>query len=679
MKTYLKTLARMFQKHIMRFLSIIFIVVVSVGLISGVGSSGEVIGRSLAESYREKNVSDLIVKSTGEGGFSDEQLASVRSRYGEENVNSGNSLDVSVTVEGEERTVRLFFLEEAPTVNVLDVWKGTDGEEEGGKSFEELEEDEFLTAHVQSSKTFFSLEEGTSFTLDWADILTQLAEQSGEALSEESESFFDMLELVEVRAAGKVASPLIFGVEGEPSYIQEEGVEIPDVANALADLNTVAGAYYFSFGIVPTYGEVLLEAGIPEGFLDMALAGVGAEAEDTVLPRGDLYIALDKRELFEPFGEEYESYLEEEKAALYSLLGEDIEFITLKDNFSVNSLNSYAGKVIAIGTVLMVAFIFVTALVVLSNMTRLMEEERPQIACLRTLGYSGFRIVFKYLLFAAIATGIGGVGSYFVGVGLTSFIYFVFNYNFMMPVMTDVAASLYFLITFTCIVTATLAATLIAGGKMVHEKPADLLRAKPPKAGRKVFLERIPFIWNKLSFKYKSTMRNVLRYHYRFSMTVISVACSMGIALAGFALLDMCLFHNFGSAALIGLATVIVIFAGLLTMTVIYTLTNINVSERNREIATLMVLGYYDKEVAGYIYREVYINTIVGIIFGYPVGVFLIWILFKVINIGSLSGVSWFVWPVAAVVVLLFTALVTLILRRKIVGIDMNESLKANE
>ena len=113
MKTYLKTLARMFQKHIMRFLSIIFIVVVSVGLISGVGSSGEVIRRSLAESYRDQNISDLIVKSTGEAGFSDEQLSLVRERYGKDNVSSGNSLDVEVEVNGKKSTVRLYFLEDS--------------------------------------------------------------------------------------------------------------------------------------------------------------------------------------------------------------------------------------------------------------------------------------------------------------------------------------------------------------------------------------------------------------------------------------------------------------------------------------------------------------------------------------------------------------------------------------
>ena len=673
MRTYLKTLIRMFQKHLMRFLSIIFIVVVSVGLISGVGSSGEVIERSLAEAYRDQNISDLIVKSTAQTGFTEEQIAAVRARYGKENVNTGNSLDVTVSIGGSERTVRLYFLEEIPTVNVP--WARS------GKDFSALDkESEFLSLHVESSKTLQTVEEGTSFTLDFKDIMEQLAEQGGSAITGLTETFLGYVGSVEVTSAGTLLSPIIFGVEGEPSYIQEEGAEIPDVANALSSLNTISTALYFSYDIVPTFGEVLEGQGFEENVIKLMLSLAGMDYDEKLVPLGDLYIAFPERGLFEPYGGSYEELVEAEKEALYDLLGDDIEFISLKENFSINSLHSYAGKVTAISAVLMVAFIFVTALVVLSNMTRLMEEERPQIACLRTLGYGGFSILFKYLLFAAIGTGIGGTGAYFVGVGLTAFVYYVFNYNYAMPPMTSVATSLYFLITFSCIVIATLTATLIAGGRMVREKPADLLRAKPPKAGRKVFLERIPILWNRLSFKYKSTMRNVLRYHYRFSMTVISVACSMGIALAGLALLDLCLFHEgFGSAALIGLAAVIVIFAGLLTMVVIYTLTNINISERNREIATLMVLGYYDREVAGYIYREVYINTVVGILFGFPMGIFLIIILFKVINVGSLAGVSWFVWPVAAVIVLLFTALVTLILRRKIVGIDMNESLKANE
>ena len=327
----------------------------------------------------------------------------------------------------------------------------------------------------------------------------------------------------------------------------------------------------------------------------------------------------------------------------------------------------------------MVAFLMVTALVTLSTMTRLLEEERSQIACLKTLGYSPSGIISKYLLFALIATGVGGTGAYFVGLGIARLLYYVFNYSFSMPPISSHVAMVFYLITFTLIVLATLAATAVSGIKLTGEKPANLLRPKPPKAGKKVILEKIPFVWNKLSFKYKSTVRNVLRYKSRFIMTVFAVAVSTALVMAGLALLDLCLFHDFGSAAIIGVSLVVVIFAGLLTAVVIYTLTNINISERNREIATLMVLGYHDGEVAGYIYREIYINSAVGIIFGYPLSALLIWVVFKVMGMGLLSGVSWFMWLIAPVIVVMFTLLITLILRRKIVKIKMNDSLKAIE
>ena len=99
-------------------------------------------------------------------------------------------------------------------------------------------------------------------------------------------------------------------------------------------------------------------------------------------------------------------------------------------------------------------------------------------------------------------------------------------------------------------------------------------------------------------------------------MSVISLAFLTGLVLTGLALLDLCIFHLTNTAAIVGISIVIIVFAGLLTAVVIYTLTNISIGERNREIATLMVLGYSDKEVTGYIYREIYINSLIGALFG---------------------------------------------------------------
>ena len=235
------------------------------------------------------------------------------------------------------------------------------------------------------------------------------------------------------------------------------------------------------------------------------------------------------------------------------------------------------------------------------------------------------------------------------------------------------------MITLITLVVATLIATAISGAKMMNEKPANLLRPKAPKAGKKVFLERIPFLWKALPFRYKSTSRNVLRYLGRFFMTVIAVAFSTALMMAALGLLDLCLFGGISDNSIMGVAAVVAVFAGLLTAVVVYTLTNINISERNRELATLKVLGYHDKEVSSYVYREVYIDSIIGVLLGYPFSALLVGIVFKVIGLGTLGGISWFMWLIAPLIVLAFTALVTLILKRKIVKIDMNESLKANE
>ncbi len=644
-KTYLKTLERVFKKHIARFISIVCIVLVSVGFLAGIGGSTNKIDRSLEEYYAAQNVSDFIVKSKNANGFSQEEIEAVAARYGKENVNSGNSVDVYLTVGEEKQLVRLYFLDEVRTVNVHTL-RETYAESVTNIPAAAEEKDNRLKG--------FAL--GTELAINFKDVLTQLAVQGGNEAPDLT-LLPDALATIHVTVTETTLSPITFAVDDEPSYLNPENMEIPDNIGDLGELIALDNILYLSTNDIPTLpmvGKPLPEA-------------------------GDLYIALPERDTFGAFSSAYDDYVAEEQAALTAILGEDARFITLHDNFSFNSLHSYAEKVLYIALLLMVAFLFITALVVLSNMTRLMEEERAQIACLRTLGYGPFRILFKYFLFAMLATGIGGVGAYFVGIGLASLIYKVFNYSFVMPPMSSSVMMWFFLVSFFVIVLATIFSTLIAGSKLMKATPAELLRPKPPKAGRKVFLERIPLIWNRLSFRYKSTMRNVLRYINRFVMTLIAVAGSMGLILAGLSLLDMCLFGDFGSTSIMGLALIIVIFAGLLTAVVIYTLTNINISERNREIATLMVLGYHDKEVAGYIYREIYINTLVGIVFGYPVGLFLMWFVFSIINFGSIATVSWYVWLLAPFVVLLFTFLVTIALRHKIVKIDMNESLKANE
>ena len=109
MKTYLKTVRRMFKKNISRFISIIFIVLIGVSLTSGVGSSTGKIKDSANDFSLSGNVSDIIVKAKTEEGFSEAQITALKDEYGEENVNFGMSFDAYITVNGEKRLTRFYF------------------------------------------------------------------------------------------------------------------------------------------------------------------------------------------------------------------------------------------------------------------------------------------------------------------------------------------------------------------------------------------------------------------------------------------------------------------------------------------------------------------------------------------------------------------------------------------
>lgn len=653
MKTYLKTVRRMFKKNISRFISIIFIVLIGVSLTSGVGSSTGKIKDSANDFSLTRNVSDIIVKAKTEEGFSEAQITALKDEYGEENVNFGMSFDAYITVNGEKRLTRFYFSDDitARTVN-----KFVESDEEALA----VSKDDIAVFAEKADDKIKGYTRGDKITVDYKDVFLQLADQNDRVIEDWQMSFINTLQPVTLTVTKIVEDPLVFAKGGEPSFLNGEDMKIPDTI-VPTDLICVDDILYLPYSAMP-----LMQA------------------------KTDIYVSLANKRTDRVFSGSYDKIVAEEKEKIIGMLAaadektnaeieKNVAFLTLAENYSFKSLYSYADKISGLSIVLMAAFACITALVVLSNVTRLIDEERAQTACLISLGYSAAGIILKYVLFVLTATAVGGFAAYFVGVGLCSFIYLVFDYSFVMPPESAVFGVTFFIITLAIIVFAAVAATIRAGLKTAGETPADLLKPKSPASGRKVIIEKIPFIWNRLSFKYKSTARNVLRYRNRFIMTVVAVAGSMGLVMAGLALLDMCLFGDFGNASIAWLAVVIVVFAALLTLTAIYTITNISISERTREIATLMVLGYYDGEVSGYIYREIYIDAVVGIIFGYSVGAVLMSIIFAIMGFGSLGGVSWYVWLVSPVAVLFFTFLVTLILRKRIISIDMNASLKALE
>ena len=198
---------------------------------------------------------------------------------------------------------------------------------------------------------------------------------------------------------------------------------------------------------------------------------------------------------------------------------------------------------------------------------------------------------------------------------------------------------LFFISSFAIIIIGNTILTLISELKLAKSKPTTLLSLKIAKSGKKVVLEKIPFIWDRLSFRYKSTLRNVFLFKGRFFMTVISVIGSTVFVFAGIGLLDCASKMERGSS-LITISLALLVFSAVLCALVVYNLTNINIGERKREMSTLMVLGYNDKEVFGYIFREIYIMGVIGALFGILFGYFYMELVFSLINFGSVSDIT---------------------------------------
>lgn len=199
-----------------------------------------------------------------------------------------------------------------------------------------------------------------------------------------------------------------------------------------------------------------------------------------------------------------------------------------------------ADRIRAIAKVFPILFFIVAALISLTTMTRMVEEQRTQIGTLKALGYGKLSIAGKYLNYALLATVGGSIFGVLFGEKVFPYI-IVTAYKIMYTHVPDVVIPYnweYGIMAAGAAILCTGLATLLACYKELASQPAVLMRPPAPKQGKRVFLERIPFIWRHLSFIWKSTIRNLIRYKKRFFMTVFGIGGCMALMIVGFGLRD---------------------------------------------------------------------------------------------------------------------------------------------
>ena len=194
----------------------------------------------------------------------------------------------------------------------------------------------------------------------------------------------------------------------------------------------------------------------------------------------------------------------------------------------------------SIGKVFPVLFFLVAALISLTTMTRMVEEQRIQIGTMKALGYGKAAIAGKYIGYALIATLGGSIFGVLVGEKILPFIIiyaYMILYKHLPAILVPYHMS-YALQASVIAVACTLLATVAACYKELAAEPAELMRPAAPKQGKRILLERIGIIWKHLNFTWKSTVRNLIRYKKRFFMTIFGIGGCMALMVVGFGLKD---------------------------------------------------------------------------------------------------------------------------------------------
>ncbi|SHF61365.1 putative ABC transport system permease protein [Caldanaerobius fijiensis DSM 17918] len=210
-----------------------------------------------------------------------------------------------------------------------------------------------------------------------------------------------------------------------------------------------------------------------------------------------------------------------------------------KSNIGFVEFGDEADRIKALGNVFPTIFFLVAALVSLTTMTRMVEEQRTQMGILKALGYSKFAIMLKFIIYSAVATILGGIIGLFLGFNILPRIIFeAYSMMYTLPSIITEFNIYYAVLGITMALISTTIVTILVCLSDLKETPAALMRLKAPVAGKRVLLERINFIWSRLNFIQKVTARNLFRYKKRFFMTVFGIGGCTALLLTGFGIRD---------------------------------------------------------------------------------------------------------------------------------------------
>lgn len=491
----LKNLLREIKRTFTKFLSIFAICALGVAFFAGIRATSPDMKEAGDRLYNTYNLSDISVISTS--GLTADNIRDLESIEGIQAVRASLFVDAMARGTGEkEKNLRLYSMpiklksEYAPLIDLIPDY-GIDTSPEY-----EMNGVEIVSGRMPLNDTEIALDN----TLEGS-----LVKQLGDEIT--------------LTTSGGTVTLRVVGFIRSPMYISMFERGTSSIGNGTSD-----GFAYASGNAISSLGTKLPV---------MSLL-------NTYYTRADIVIS--GKEGLSAYSDEYDALVNEVTDRIEDYASTQSGTWYIQDRSGNPGYSDYSentDRIAAVGDVFPLIFFIVAALVCLTTMTRMVEEQRIEMGTMKALGYGGWQIAMKYAVYAMSACISGGVMGAIIGFKLFPYVimkgYSIMYYlgKLETPYRADIA-----FMAIAAMAVCTAAATFSACYASLKEVPATLMRPKAPKAGRRVLLEKIPFIWKKLSFTSKVTVRNLFRYKKRFFMSVIGIAGSGALLVTAFGLND---------------------------------------------------------------------------------------------------------------------------------------------
>lgn len=509
------------KKTFKKFLSILVIVLLGVGFFAGIKATSPDMQKTLDKYYKETNFYDISLISTY--GITKEDINYLKNKNF--NIEGSYSFD-AIVKKDEEYAVKVISYNENLNINKIKLIEGSlpknDNEciiEKNIKGYkigdsilienDNLKEKELKIVGIIESPLYISRERGTTSLLNGTLNFYVYVPVTNFNNEYYTEAYIDIN-----------TSESVFSKKYE-NKIEKEIENLEEISNFLSNRR---------------YTEVFNEANKE---LNKAKEEYNNKKEEANAYLNSSYISDDNKAKIRQSLSEAEEKLNVITEEIKNIEKPKWYILDINSNIGFNNYSQDSNRIKNVAKLFPIVFFVVAILICLTTMTRMVEEERIQIGTLKSLGYTDKSIMSKYLLYAFLATLFGSILGVVIGFNLIPEI--IFNMYSMMYTISDFQNNFNILLTLEgslIAIVCTLGATYYTAYKTLKEAPAELLRPKSPDPGKKVLLEKIPFIWKHIKFSKKVTIRNVFRYKKRFLMTIIGISGCTSLILAGFGIKD---------------------------------------------------------------------------------------------------------------------------------------------